>query len=464
MIRFGTSGWRAVIADQFTDANVRLVIGAIANLVSRGEHAGRPLLVGSDTRFMTERFVRMAADHLGAAGLSALACVRPTPTPVLAYSVRKLGAAGAINFTASHNPPEYLGIKFSGADGAPALPETTRAIEAEIIALADGAPASVGKGEVTELDPAADYLADLASKVDLRAIAGAGLKLAYDPLWGTGRGYLDRALREAGLVVDVLHDWRDVYFGGRSPEPSEANLVELREHVVKNGFNLGIATDGDADRFGVVDADGTFISANDVIAILVDYLIESRGWEGGVARSVATTHLVDRVAAHHGREVFETPVGFKYIGELINADRIVLGGEESAGLSIKGHVPEKDGLLACLLVAEAVARRGATVQQMLDRLTGVVGKLYGRRIGVRLSDEQTAILRARLADEEPASLGGVPVSRIDRTDGAKYILDDGSWVLMRPSGTEPLVRVYAEATSAELLEVLLESGRGYVCR
>jgi phosphoglucomutase len=468
MIRFGTSGWRAIIADEFTDANVRVVVRAIANLVAGGDHRDRPVVVGNDTRFMSERFVRLAGALLAEHGIVALLCDRPTPTPVISYTVRSIGAAGAINFTASPNPPEYLGLKFSSADGAPALPEVTKAIEAEIQRLQaepTHAPVVTGApGRVEEIDPAADYLTDLAGKVDLEAIAASGLRIAYDPLWGTGRGYLDRALVERGVAIETLHDWRDVYFGGRSPEPNETNSAELVRTVAEGRADLGLATDGDADRFGIVDRDGRFMAANDILAILVDYLIESRGWEGGVARSVATTHLVDRVAARHGREVFETPVGFKYIGELINANRIVLGGEESAGLSIRGHIPEKDGILACLLVAEAVARRGKSVGEMLAEVTAAVGALYNRRIGVRLTDEQTERLRDRLATEAPGEIGGHRVVRTDRTDGAKFLLDDDSWVLMRPSGTEPLVRIYAESATAEQLEVLLESGREYVSR
>jgi phosphoglucomutase len=464
MIRFGTSGWRAVIADEFTDANASLVIRAIARLVVRGEHRDRPVVVGNDTRFMSERFVAVAGDILAAHGLTALVCDRPTPTPVIAYTVRKRGAAGAINFTASHNPPEYLGIKFSAADGAPALPEVTSEIEAEIAKLQDGADdaSTVAGGRVERIDPSADYLADLAGKIDFDVIAAAKLKIAYDPLWGTGRGYLNAALAERGVEVTTLHDWRDVYFGGRSPEPNETNSADLVRAVVDGGLDLGLSTDGDADRFGIIDRDGTFVSANDVIALLVDYLIESRGWEGAVARSVATTHFVDRVAARHGREVIETPVGFKYIGELINNDKIVLGGEESAGLSIRGHVPEKDGLLACLLVAEAVARRGKSVGAMLAELKAAVGELFNGRIGVRLSEEQTARLRERLASETPAEFGGHRVVKVDRLDGARFLLDDDSWVLMRPSGTEPLVRIYAESATADELEVLLESGREFL--
>ncbi|MGB5038334.1 MAG: phosphoglucomutase/phosphomannomutase family protein [Blastocatellia bacterium] len=466
MIRFGTSGWRAIIADQFTDANVRICVHAIANVIARGDRADRQVVIGNDTRFMSERFVHLAGALLAERGIATEMCDRPTPTPVIAFTVGKRQAAGAINFTASHNPPEYLGLKFSSGDGAPALPEVTREIEDEIRRVIEtGAPAGTNSpAPSVEIDPSTDYLADLATKVDLDVIASSGLRIAYDPLWGTGRGYLDKALADRGVTVSTLHDWRDVYFGGRSPEPNETNCADLIASVRSGEFDLGLSTDGDGDRFGIIDRDGSFVAANDVLALLVDYLIETRAWDGDVARSVATSHFVDRVAAKHGRRVIETPVGFKYIGELINENKIVLGGEESAGLSIRGHVPEKDGILACLLVAEAVARRGATVAQMLASLRAELGTLVNRRIGVRLSEEQTARLRTRLESEDPSEIGGRRVERVDRTDGAKFLLENEAWVLMRPSGTEPLVRIYAEARTEEEVEVLLESGREFVSR
>jgi phosphoglucomutase len=268
-------------------------------------------------------------------------------------------------------------------------------------------------------------------------------------------------LRDHGLEVETLHDWRDVTFGGRSPEPGEDHLAELRSAVTSKGYLLGIATDGDADRFGVIDADGTFIEPNKLIALLTDYLAESRGWKQGVARSVATSHLVDRVATDRGIELHETPVGFKYIGELINKDEIILGGEESAGLSIRGHYPEKDGILACLLAAEAVAVRKKSLGQQLEDLYARVGRLESKRIGVRLTPEVAAKLKVKLA-QEPTEIGGRAIERINRLDGVKFLFADGSWMLMRPSGTEPMVRIYAESEDERQLEELLEAGRQYL--
>jgi phosphoglucomutase len=456
-IRFGTSGWRAVIADEFTFENVRRVTNAICSYLK--ETGGSRLLVGSDTRFMGRAFAEEAAGRASRAGCSVLICSEPVPTPALSYAIRSERTDGAMNFTASHNPPQYQGIKFSTADGAPALPEVTERIE-ELIGASSVEDAAV-PGAVTEFDPRPRYLEDLKSKIKFDAIAAAGGRYAYDPLWGTGRGYLDKILREHGLEVETLHDWTDVMFGGRSPEPGEAQLEELRQVVTGNSLTLGVATDGDADRFGVIDADGNTITANQLITLLTDYLAESRGWKQDVARSVATTHMVDRVAESRGIKVFETPVGFKYIGELINRDEIILGGEESAGLSIRGHYPEKDGILACLLAIEAVSVRKASLTEQLNELYLRVGKLESGRVGVKLTPEIAASLSEILA-REPDEIAGRRISRIERMDGVKFLFEDGSWMLMRPSGTEPLVRIYAESESKSDLEKLLEQGKEYL--
>lgn len=459
-IRFGTSGWRAIIADEFTFANVRLVIEAICRYLTTSEQGpcGK-LIIGHDSRFMGETFAAAAGDIAASRGFAVLRCNGPTPTPTISHLIRSRGAAGGINFTASHNPPEYQGIKFSTADGAPALPEVTRQIED---AVKSGLTAEeVSGGSVEDVDPRPTYLDDLRSKVRFDVIAAAGGRYAYDAIWGTGRGYLDKCLLDSDLEVETLHDSRDVMFGGRSPEPGEDHLDELREAVTAKSLTLGLATDGDGDRFGVIDANGDFIAPNHLIAILTDYLAESRGWTQGAARSVATSHLIDRVAADRGLKLYETPVGFKFIGELINNDEIILGGEESAGLSIRGHYPEKDGILACLLAAEAVAARGVGLTEQLNDLYGRVGRLESQRIGVRLTPEVAQKLAEKLA-KEPAMIGGRRVKDINRIDGVKYLFENNAWMLMRPSGTEPVVRIYAESEDKNDLEDLLEQGRKYL--
>lgn len=459
-IRFGTSGWRSIIADEFTNKNVQLVTEAICSyLKDNFGESERAIIIGHDSRFMGERFAQVAAEIACRKGFRVLLCNHPTPTPTISHAIRNQKAAGGINFTASHNPPEYQGIKFSTADGAPALPEITKKIE-EIIQNVPNAADADG-GSIEEFDARPEYLDDLKTKINFDAIAEAKGKYAYDPLWGTGRGYLDKILRDYGLEVETFHDWRDVTFGGMSPEPGEKQTAELVEAVKTKGLTLGLATDGDGDRFGVVDSNGEFIQPNHLIAILTDYLAESRGWNLGVARSVATSHLVDRVAEDRGLKLYETPVGFKFIGELINKDEIILGGEESAGLSIRGHYPEKDGILACLLAAEAVAVRGKSLTEQLNELYSRVGKLESGRIGVKLTDEVAQSLKEKLA-QAPTEIGGRKVENVNRMDGVKFIFADGSWMLMRPSGTEPLVRIYAESENKKDLEELLEQGRRYL--
>ncbi len=458
-IRFGTSGWRAVIADEFTFEKVKLVTNAICSYLTRTAPDSQLMIVGHDSRFMGERFAEVASEIAESKGFRVLKCDRPTPTPTISHAIINRKACGAINFTASHNPPEYQGIKFSTPDGAPALPEITKQIEDLIAAESEAADAE--NGSIENFDPCPEYLDDLKTKIRFDRIASAGGTYAYDALWGTGIGYLDKVLIEYGLEVETLHGWRDVTFEGMSPEPGEKQLKQLCRTVIEKKLTLGLATDGDGDRFGVVDSDGRIIEPNYLIAVLSDYLFESRGWKEGLARSVATTHLVDRVAENRGIEIFETPVGFKFIGELINKDRIILGGEESAGLSIKGHYPEKDGILACLLAAEAVAQRGASLTEQLEELTGRVGDLKSGRIGVRLTDEIARGLEDKLS-REPSEIGGRRIEKINRMDGVKFYFADSSWMLMRPSGTEPLVRIYAETEDEKELEVLLEEGRRYL--
>jgi phosphoglucomutase len=462
-IRFGTSGWRAVIADEFTFAGVRCVTSAICSHFGTTSQVGNLMVVGYDTRFLGEKFAEECANIISKNAFRVLLCDQPVPTPTISHVIRTKGAICGINFTASHNPPQYNGMKLSTSDGAPALPEVTRSVEDLIKKTELTAPATkLSKADGLQVFSARPgYLEDLRTKINFDAIAGAGGRYAYDPLWGTGRGYLDEILRTHGLEVETIHNWRDVLFGGRSPEPEASHLEELREIVVAKQCVLGLATDGDADRFGIIDSNGSFITPNQLIALLFDYLVESREWSGGAARSVATSHLVDRVALARGLPVYETPVGFKYIGELINENKIVIGGEESAGLSIKGHYPEKDGILACLLAAEAVASRGASLTEQLKELYARVGKLESGRIGIRLTPQLMESLGDKLK-EDHKEIAGRRVERTNRMDGVKFIFADGSWLLMRPSGTEPVVRIYAESESAKDLEVLLEQGHKFL--
>ena len=445
-IKFGTSGWRAIVAEEFTMANIRRAVTGIAQYVAAqpGPHT---VLVGRDPRFLGETFVAEAAGILAAHALTPLVIPDAAPTPAIAYAVRKHKAGGAINFTASHNPPEYNGIKFSTPDGAPALPETTKQIEARIAALGETAvPSPTAGGTFEQIDVKASYLKRLAEIVDFGVIQKSGLKVVFDPFWGAARGYSSEILKDHGVPVETVHDYRDVLFGGHAPEPDGELLDQCRAQMKETGAGIGIATDGDADRFGIVDEDGTYIQPNYIIALLFDYLMETRGWKHGVAKSVATTNLINAVADKHGIELYETPVGFKYIGELILKDKIIIGGEESAGLTIRGHVPEKDGVLAGLLVTEMVARRGKNLGTQLQELFAQVGSYYPHRENFRLTPEIKDRFTQKVKDD-PATLGDRKVASVVRTDGLKLILEDGSWVCYRLSGTEPVVRVYTEVRS-----------------
>jgi len=468
-IKFGTSGWRGILAEDFTLENVRVVTQAIADFLRAEKSSTAGLVVGHDSRFFGERFARESARVLAGSDVPVFICKRDTPTPVIAYEIMRRGTAGAINFTASHNPYEYNGIKFSTAWGGPALPEVTSEIErlanamlGEVCYRDMSLDQAVRAGLVEEIDPMPDYLDALRRKVDLEAIGRSGMTLVFNPMYGAGRDYVDRLLTESGLLVQTINGTRDPYFGGLPPDPGPTHLNDLIKRVMSDKrIVLGLATDGDADRYGIVDADGAFIEPNYILALLYDYLIRRKGEKGDAARSVATSHFIDAVAAHHGYAVRETPVGFKYIGEFIRDNQIVIGGEESAGLSLRGHVPDKDGVLACLLVAEMVAVEGKTLGQLLKDLYRRVGEFHTERKNLRLSMELAGKIGDKLVSP-PDRLAGKAVKQLITTDGVKIILEDGSWALFRKSGTEPVVRVYTEAGSAQELDALTAAAVSFV--
>jgi phosphoglucomutase len=461
-IKFGTSGWRAIVAEEFTFENVRRAVHGISRYVAAQNPKAPKVIVGRDPRFLGETFVAMAAEILSSYRIRPLVIAEPAPTPAISYAVTQAKADGAINFTASHNPPEYNGIKFSTPDGAPALPEATKAIESAIADFDAHPETSKGsRSETQPIDPRRMYLSRLREIVDFDVIKKAGLKVAFDPLWGAARGYSDALLRESGVEVATVHDYRDVLFGGHAPEPDDHLLEDLRQKMREIGAGIGIATDGDADRFGIVDHDGTFVQPNYIVALLFDYLVETRGWRNGVGKSVATTNLINALAEKHKIQLYETPVGFKYIGELIKEDKIVIGGEESAGLSIRKHVPEKDGVLAGLLCCEMVARRGASLGKQLEALFAEVGSFYPLRENFRLTPEVQAKFTEKLR-RDPSEFCGSKVASVVRTDGLKLVLADGSWVCYRLSGTEPVVRAYTEARSIEGLEHLSRAAKSWI--
>jgi phosphoglucomutase len=464
-IKFGTSGWRGLIARDFTFDNVRLATQGIA-LYLKAELANpqsavygrKPIVIlGYDTRFLGKEFSLAAAEVLASNGLTPLLCNRDTPTPVIAHTIRIRKALGGINMTASHNPAEYQGLKFSTSNGAPATPEVTKQIEANIAQLAGQnwsfKAAVVGTFECKTIDPQPAYAKQLHKLINFTTLKKAKLKVAVELMYGTGHGYLDKLLIEAGAKVTLFHDKLDPLFGGHHPEPNAEGMHEVSLFVRSGKAQLGLGLDGDADRFGIVDKDGTWLTPNQILTLALYHLKKNRHWTGAVVRTVPTSHQVDAVAGMLGVKVYETPVGFKYIGALMESEPVIVGGEESGGLSVKGHVPEKDGILACLLMAELVATEKKSLGAILREIEKKTGEFHTDRINVAIPLDKKAALLARLGSGLSA-IGPFKVEKFITTDGYKFLLPHGEWVAFRASGTEPLIRCYIEARSNAQLKKL----------
>src|SRR5215831_18521904 len=401
MIKFGTSGWRGLIARDFTFENVRFATQGIADYLGHVEHLpSKTVIMGYDTRFLGREFSLAAAEVLAANGFDPRLCNRDTPTPVIAHTIRHRKAAGGINMTASHNPAEYQGLKFSTSNGAPAHPEVTKQIEANIQRRQNEnwtfKGAVIGTYQCKTIDPQPDYFKQIRKLVDFSAIKRARMKVAVELMHGTGRGYLDTLLENAGAKVALFHNELNPLFGGHHPEPNAEGMAEVSKFVRSGKAQMGLGLDGDADRFGIVDKDGTWLTPNQVLALALYHLKKNRGWTGAVVRTVPTSHQVDAVAAMLGVKVHETPVGFKYIGSLMETEPIIVGGEESGGLSVKGHVPEKDGILACLLMAELVATERKSLGRILKDLEKQTGEFHTERINVAVPPEAKEALLQKL--------------------------------------------------------------------
>lgn len=487
IIKFGTSGWRAKIGEDFNINNIRRAAHATAlhikenktygfkgeeyllHLQSKNVKAGKnPLVViGYDTRFFSENAAKIIAEVFAFHGIVSLLSHSDCPTPVLAWTVMDNNAVGGVMITASHNPYDYNGYKWTPFWGGPAIPEITADIELRALSLS---AASIEKripfeeAKASNLikigDFAKSYFNQISKLIDTKAIKNSGLKIAADSVNGAARNYLRPFLESIGVKVIGLREERDVYFSGRSPDTDAENLSLLRETVIKNKLNLGLACDGDSDRFGIIDSDGDWLAPNTALGLIFNHMAKNKGLKGKGARSVMTSHFMDAVAKIHGMEVRETPVGFKYIGNLLRTGQYLLGGEESAGLSIMNHVPEKDGIIACLLTAEMLAFEKKSLKKILSEIRKETGHYHNTRINFKL-DEKTDINSVidRLNSNPPLNLGGSPVWRIDTSDGFKFILKDGSWAGLRPSGTEPVVRIYAESKDEKKLKEIVEAAK-----
>ncbi|MCE1248266.1 MAG: phosphoglucomutase/phosphomannomutase family protein [Firmicutes bacterium] len=469
-IVFGTDGWRAVMCEDFTFGNVEIVVQGICDYIIEKGISDRGLVIGHDTRFFSDRFAQRAAAVCCANGIKVFMPEKDMPTPVTAFSILSKGTAGALMFTASHNPPEYNGIKYIPEDAAPALPDVTKKIEEHIGKILESG--GVKKLSVDELkesplvkkfDPVEPYMKQVKKILDLNAIAKSKLKVIYDPMFATGRNYVPLLLE---IITDftMMHSNVDPYFGGTMPEPKAELLGELIKEVACSDADLGLANDGDADRFGIVDSNGAFINPNQVMVLLYMHLIKNRGLTGGVARTVATTHQLDRIAAHYGFPVVETPVGFKYIGSELQKENIIIGGEESGGLSIIGHIPEKDGILAVALMTEIRAVEGKSFTELLQEISEKFGASYTKRLDFHCPEEHKKRFFENIKQEPPKEFSGFKVEKFVDIDGIKLYLEDGSWVLFRPSGTEPLVRIYMEAQAKEHLKNLADAASEFFWR
>ena len=469
-IKFGTSGWRGIIAEDFNFANLkRATLGVAKYLLSKKVKKG--VVVGYDSRFMSDIFAKEAVLILASQGIHSFLTSRDIPTPVISAFIIQNELDGGINITASHNPYQYNGFKFSPAWGGPALPEDTKAIEALIAEIKEEPKSGFesikeveAKGLCETVDPMDQYFDLLSKNVDLMGVQNSGIKIFYDAIFGTGRDYLDLYLKKNRIEVEAINNYLDPYFNGKGPEPSSENLSNLKGMVKKaGGLAIGVSTDGDADRFGIIGSDGEFIEPNKIIALLADYLARTRKYPKGigVARSVATSSLIDMVAEKYGFKVYENPVGFKYIGKLISENKILIGGEESAGMSVMNHVPEKDGILACLLMIEAVGKTKSTTMELFEDFYKRIGRLETRRENYHVSREVKEMLPVKLASIGKNFLG-MSIDKIDRMDGVKIKFRNRSWVLFRESGTEPLVRVYGEARSEDELSEIMSKAKEFL--
>ena len=467
MIEFGTDGWRGIIADDFTFDRLWLVACAISRYVKKTAGARPSLLIGYDTRFNSDRFAQLCSIAAAAEGIDVMVGDMFVPTPAVSYATVDLATDGAIMITASHNPPRYNGIKFKAPYGGSASTAITAAIEKELRLVEKDPPERpdvlfediLAEGRVKLFDPRPRYMEKVVSMVDSKAVAGGGVKVLFDPMYGAGQGYFPEAMERLGTSCDQIHGEHNPLFPGLQPEPIGDNLNELREAVVAGKYQVGIAVDGDADRVTAIDATGRFISSHMVFALLLKHLIEVRGWTGNVVKTVSTTSMIDRLCEKYGLKLHVVPVGFKYICDLMLEEDILIGGEESGGTGIKNHIPERDGILVGLLLVEIMATSGKTLGRLIDELMDELGRrfVYLRR-DIELTRSHKEALLESIPGLRPGAIGGLKVTEVETIDGLKFHREDGSWVMLRVSGTEAVVRVYAEAVSEQEVEGLVAAG------
>jgi alpha-D-glucose phosphate-specific phosphoglucomutase len=465
-IKFGTDGWRGLIADDFTFDNVRRVAGAIAGYVLKNERPQHGVIVGYDARFASPRAAQIVAEVLAEAGIPVKLANDYTPTPAVSYAVKHQGAAGGVMVTSSHNPWNWNGVKFKGNFGGSATPAIMKKIEDE---LAAGAAPKGMKAKIEEVDLKKEYVKAVCAFADMDLIAKTKFKFAVDAMYGSGRGVLTGIFAERGVHCVAIRQELNPLFPGINPEPIEPHVAMLQEIVVREKCDAGLATDGDADRIGAVAEDGSFVDSHKIFCVLLYWLLERKKWPGEVVRAFNTTRMIDRIAAKYGRRLHETSIGFKYVADLMMEREILMGGEESGGIGYSRFLPERDGVLNSLLLANAMAEEGKPLGQLVADLQREFGPHYYGRLDLHIPDEmkQSAIQRAR--SEGTQSLGKYKVLKKEYMDGVKFFLDaptngNGAeaWALFRASGTEHLLRLYTEASSKELVQELLVAGEQFV--
>jgi alpha-D-glucose phosphate-specific phosphoglucomutase len=467
-ITFGTDGWRGIIADDFTGANVRLVAQATVNFLLSQPTWGDPIVyIGYDTRSQGEFFATEAAKIAAASGLKPVLTAQPCSSPAVSFLVKTRNARGGFMITASHNPPSFNGFKIKAHYGGSASPEIIKKIEVELNALVNKRTVvdspTVGVCDIQKEDFRPAFLSQLSSLVDLERIQSAGFTVLIDPMHGSGAGYLSSILRDAGVanVVEIRSE-RNPYFGGVNPEPIVQNMGATFDAVLHYKADVALVTDGDADRVGAADSLGRFVDCHRIFSVLLKHLAEYRQWTGDVVKTVSTTQLINKLSAKYGRTIYETPIGFKYICDLMLEKDIMIGGEESGGIGVKNHIPERDGVLMSLLLLEAMAVRGKRLDELIDEVMVEFGDHEYDRVDLHPDASKMTGIVSRLKDFNSAEFAGQQIKEISKKDGTKLIFADESWLLLRPSGTEPVVRVYAEASSRQRVSELVTAGTATV--
>jgi len=468
-IKFGTDGWRAIIADDFTFANVRACASGVARYLKANNLENRSIVIGNDTRFASDEFARASAEVLAAAGIKVLLCNKPAPTPVVSFSVVHTGSVGGIVITASHNPGAYNGFKYKDSTGASAPMDIVDQVEKYTNEAAAGGNISfmtleegLRNGNIINYDPLPDYSSQVKKLVDVETIRKSKLHVVIDSMYGAGSGWYDEFLNGGKVTTTQLHGERNPIFPGIRPEPIAKNLFELCALVKAKKANIGLATDGDADRIGIVTEKGEFLNQLEVFSLLAQYFIEVRGERRPIVRSICSSNMINRLAEKYNIPLYITKVGFKYIAPVMLEKDAFMGGEESGGYGFRGHVPERDGILAGLFFLDYMIKTGRTPSQLLQHLFDTVGPHYYDRNDFEISPEQHHNTVATMDSKKIESVAGIKVAQLDRMDGYKYDLEDGSWLLIRFSGTEPLIRIYAESESKDKVKRLLDAGRQIV--